>query len=156
MRFTKTLIAAAAISTLGLTASAGGLSAEVMEAPVVMVEAMEKAGADALQYLGEHADRFNVLRLNVTGENQTLNEADTINWSGIRDAINPALIIAGGTDRPDPNLVEANANREFWEGIQKEEGKQKKVKKDKIKKEKVKKVKVKEEVPSNDIDDGSK
>jgi len=44
MRLTTTLAAAAALSVTAATASAGGLSAEVMEAPVVMVEAMEKAG----------------------------------------------------------------------------------------------------------------
>jgi len=44
MRLTTTLAAAAALSVTAATANAGGLAAEVMEAPVVMVETMEKAG----------------------------------------------------------------------------------------------------------------
>ena len=43
MRLTTTLAAAAALSVTAVSASAGGLSAEVMEAPVVMIETMEKA-----------------------------------------------------------------------------------------------------------------
>ena len=45
MRFTKTLIAAAAISTIGMTATAGGLAPEVMEAPVVVADPMMPKGS---------------------------------------------------------------------------------------------------------------
>ena len=45
MRFTKTLIAAAAISTIGMTATAGGLAPEVMEAPVVVVDTPAPVGS---------------------------------------------------------------------------------------------------------------
>ena len=38
MRLTKTLAVAAALAVTGVAATAGGLSNEVMEAPVVMVE----------------------------------------------------------------------------------------------------------------------
>lgn len=38
MRFTTTLAAAAALAVSGVAANAGGLSNEVMEAPVVVVE----------------------------------------------------------------------------------------------------------------------
>ena len=44
MRLTTTLAAAAALSVTAATANAGGLSAEVMEAPVVEVM-MDKAAA---------------------------------------------------------------------------------------------------------------
>ena len=46
MRFTKTLIAAAAISTIGMTATAGGLAPEVMETvPVVVEDTMMPTGS---------------------------------------------------------------------------------------------------------------
>lgn len=45
MRFTTTLAAAAAIAVSGVAANAGGLSAEVMEAPVVMVDTPAVAGS---------------------------------------------------------------------------------------------------------------
>lgn len=38
MRFTTTLAAAAALAVSGVAANAGGMSNEVMEAPVVMAE----------------------------------------------------------------------------------------------------------------------
>ena len=46
MRLTTTLAAAAALAVSGFAATAGGLSEEVMEAPVVAVEPeMEPAGS---------------------------------------------------------------------------------------------------------------
>ena len=42
MRLTTTLAAAAALSVSAVAASAGGMSEEVMEAPVVMAEPMEE------------------------------------------------------------------------------------------------------------------
>lgn len=45
MRFTTTLAAAAAIAVSGVAANAGGLSANVMEAPVVMVDTPAPAGS---------------------------------------------------------------------------------------------------------------
>ena len=45
MRFTTTLAAAAAIAVSGVAANAGGLSAEVMETPVVMVDTPAPAGS---------------------------------------------------------------------------------------------------------------
>lgn len=49
MRFTTTLAAAAALAVTGVAATAGGMSDEVMEAPVVMVEpAPEPAPASSI------------------------------------------------------------------------------------------------------------
>ncbi len=45
MRLTTTLAAAAAIAVSGVAANAGGMSPEVMEAPVVIVEEPAPAGS---------------------------------------------------------------------------------------------------------------
>lgn len=45
MRLTTTLAAAAALAVSGFAANAGGLSEEVLEAPVVAVEPAEPAGS---------------------------------------------------------------------------------------------------------------
>lgn len=105
---------------------------------------MESAGADAMEYLTKHSERFKVLRVGVAGEEGSLNKEDGLDWAAVRDLIEPSLIIMGAIDRADANLTEANANRQFWEGIQVE--KPPKVKKEKIKKEKkVKEVEAEED-----------
>ena len=48
MRLTTTLAAATAIAVSGVAASAGGMSDEVMEAPVVMVEPMEEPSTSSI------------------------------------------------------------------------------------------------------------
>jgi hypothetical protein len=48
MRLTTTLAAATAIAVSGVAASAGGMSDEVMEAPVVMVEPMEEPATSSI------------------------------------------------------------------------------------------------------------
>jgi len=45
MRLTTTLAAAAVIAVSGVAANAGGLSAEIQEAPVVMVDTPAPAGS---------------------------------------------------------------------------------------------------------------
>lgn len=51
MRLTTTLAASAAIAVSAVAANAGGLNAEVMEAPVVVVEEAAPAGSINASYI---------------------------------------------------------------------------------------------------------